>query len=142
MNISKQSWHYRLMNCRLFSWVPALDLCTYMRRLVLSLIVVGILIPAAIVGIIQIPIFFFMGPEIVALLSDISLVVEITLIWTMIFGIIAWLMGIIYCLIMLSNTIVKWMGQRSDGRSQRSLLGEWLKAHKDKICPVIQYTKE
>lgn len=159
MNISKQSWHYRFIRSvysRLsLKWFAPVTLCTYFSTVVFTLVLVGLIIPMTIVGM-GVDLYAWIAvtaPEgqsaIPTFLESVRQVIpsplfEIVYLSCFI-GTIAWMLigvGSIVVLFTLLVFVVHKLVFKIAYASVRndSIIQSWIKAKKENVCPIINYT--
>lgn len=140
MNISKQSWHYKVVSN--FSGYAPEDFCAYSRTLLLVLITLFVL---AFSVLIIIPgILGLFVNDILKYLDTIYINTESVtnpfLTWLFIIGIgylaILVCVPIVYYSIKMIN---KLSGKRSNHSKERSIVNEWIKHKKGKYCSQLTF---
>lgn len=125
MKISKKSWHYRLLRSGVNSdeRIPA-NLCGYCWFLLYAVSLISL---AAVMGIAAIVAICYLIYRFFTW-DGLTLFVQVTMGTVVLFAII--------CL------IVAWHQHKKNHPGPQTLAGKWLKAKKDKICPLIEWTDE
>jgi hypothetical protein len=124
MKISKESWHYRLMK-----WAGITDptvrtnLCSYMRGIFLTITIPTILI-YLLLNLEQNQIF---EAAIIVVIFDIAILV---------------LLGYAILSNFYSENIKHVLFPNRIKRKEPNVFIEWLKAKKQKICPMIEFTND
>ena len=156
MKIKTESWHYRLVSR--FSTMHWIDnFCPYMRRLTLILVLMVVAAPSVLYGMIEMAILILMGKGYMAWLNPES-VFGLYSIVCQIFGLAAWIIGIVYGTVMAAlyvggkvNRFLEnndaWQARQHD-RAKRAMRHEpgifmqWCKARHDQICPIVEFVSE
>lgn len=132
MKVSKKSWHYRWM--KKIGFHPPSNLCAYFWTTVWSILVFPVIAAVALVAA-----TLLLAPF-----------------WTLFFDNWGWqqaasvigVVEIILLSVVLTFTISdRWGEERHEkygyyGRKPDSMLKQWFKAKKQKVCPLIEYTNE
>ena len=149
MKISKRSLHYRFLN-RVSSYTPPRDLCTYMRNLVGWMFIYGVLavtIPTVVFGMAADVGVLIIGVESFSdLISkyNIGFYGQTFLGVAMGLGVLAWLIAgvALVCLIVSKIKSRRRYPYVSGKRYERTtLIAEWWRAHREKVCPIIEFTE-
>lgn len=146
MNISKSSWHYRLINRMSEKPVPR-SLCPYVRKLAM---IIGVL--AALVSMIS---FFFViiGTELVPFIGLTSgfwfWIASFFSGGVLIAGVIALGVGATFGLSYLINRYKERKQEKKAAREAagilpkpKSLVTAWVEAKHDKFCPSLEFTND
>lgn len=146
MNISKNSWHYRV--CDWYSWVPSNSLCLYFWQVVWACVLSFILIPFAIVfvGFMLLGVFpFIIGSTLTGNFhQDIHLMSWYTILvsWSVGAGIFA-VIGVAGLLKLLYDDKIIFKNRKEkDVEKEPNLVVEWVRAKKAKVCPVITFKND
>lgn len=125
--INRNTWHYKL-NKHFFnesehwmerSWEPRhSDFCSYWRATILRMLLVAILAVCTIAFVLMVGIFSYMHPW--AALKTIGLIIAV----------IAGIIGFVYLLV---------FADKSKETLDKSLFVQKYRAHKSKICPMVEY---
>lgn len=132
MKISNQSWHYKLMK-----WVGITDprdrtnLCSYIRGIFLTITIPLVLILSPII--IAIVLLLGLEPSGWIFAATIVTIFEVAI-----------LIVIGYTILSdyYSETIKHILFPNRIKRKEPNIFFEWLKAKKQKICPMIEFTNE
>lgn len=130
MKLNRNSWHYKIWANSFDTWNPAptsTDLCRYCHRIFWQLFgyaLVGcvILLMAAVV--------LFMGYLLIwkALIPHVGTTLLIGG-GIVVAGVIVWL----YC---------RWLNGKRQNSQPKTLVGQYLQANKDKVCPLVEFDDE
>lgn len=136
MNISKKSWHYRLITHVSDYYAPS-SLCAYVRKLLgcICLVIVTVLVASVLVTTaVTAPLLWF---------GIISPSPQSLLYTTAVIGSGAWTGGILTGIgIGIHELRVRKLLRQWDAPpKQPSLLSSWIQAKKQKICPLITFTE-
>lgn len=135
MKVSKRSLHYRFL--QRMNGTPPTDLCRYMRNLVGFLFLCGVILPIIVTGMISFPLVMYFGKDALhVFIADVGVVTRIFIIVTIALGGLAWLAVALLTVFFTCDKIRAWRQYEPD-----SLLSVWLRAKKEKICPIIEFTE-
>ena len=149
MKISKRSVHYRFLD-KVSSYTPPRDFCRYMRNLVGWILIYGVLavtIPSVIAGMVLDLGALIFGLESIGdflrfIFTDIGFIGQTFVGVIMSLGVIAWLIAGVCLTCLIVDKIKARRRMRANSRyKQTSLIAEWWKAHREKVCPIIEFTE-
>ena len=148
MKISKRSLHYRFLN-KVSDYTPPRDLCRYMRNLVGWIFIWTVFVPTAAIGMVEVVLLFFVGPdELDALLDTYSIgfVGQVYIAVSLFIGFLTWIVLAFGSFCWVADKIKARRYERGyvsgkDYERKPSLISEWWKAHKEKVCPIIEFTE-
>ncbi len=137
MKISEQGWHYRLMK-----WVGITDprdrtnLCSYIRGILFTIIISMVLILSSIISLVALildlePSMWYFKPIIVV-------AVVITIFEVAVLAVVVSSISSDY----YSQNIKHVLFPNKIKRKEPNIFLEWLKAKKQKICPIREFTSE
>lgn len=149
MEISVNSWHYKILNA---VGIRPRTLCTYFWWYMFLIFCAFVVAPAALVGLYVGPyVLFFMeeGISIQALVQLWNLPntgwMSILLIFTMLCGLFLWV-AIIFVVGTILFSIGEYLWWKCKKYSPKvhkpSIIAQRWEAHKEKYCPIITYTKD
>lgn len=127
MKINKNSWHYKL-NDKFYVGVSFRSICTYFWGTVFSSFMVGVFFPVATLLILS------------TLLLPIITIFVPSLINTALVGAIV--VGAIADVIILSHVINYALKKYRKKERKPTLVGEYISAKKQKVCPLVEYVDE
>ena len=147
MKISKQSWHYRLVNDSFT--LPSNNLCTYVWQIIVSLIfwLIFIMFVSSAAFIIASGLAVFVLPHFVDVWGyeghwRVKKLIELV----MVFGALFWIVCAGFSISYLWGFLIdKLITDRREGsfksvKSRKpSIVSEYIKAKKQKICPMIEF---
>lgn len=135
MKVSRDSWHYKLVSALVNDW-PKRDLCGYMRQVCLALFVSALtLIPCVLIVVSLIAPIWLVETGASEVSQGCGLLIAM--------GVILW--GAMLCVGV--TQLLKWCLDKLSGHlrskpkevKRPSIATEWLKAKKQKICPIIEF---
>jgi hypothetical protein len=144
MNISKRSWHYRYMDWLGFNVRGTHSLCIYFWKLAFALTVlpismgvIALVLLTFVLGAVTLPLHM-MG------LIDLQLIPEGVSVALRVCGFVGWI-GLIY---FLSNVLITYAYRNLKARrnstappQEPNVFIAYIKAKKQKVCPIIDYTE-
>ena len=158
MNISKKSWHYKLVTNSVF--IPSKSLCSYFWQvfLVLAFYVLVTGIPLGFLAIVA----YFPGYDLLAAMGLVEKGNHAALAWyfkplvsvvgllcfSIILGVAVLvlyypLIGVLFILQWVKRMLeVKLNLSESKEKDPKTLVGKFIKAKKEKVCPVINFVEE
>jgi len=143
MKISKDSWHYRV--CNSFSWMPSTSLCLYFWQVVWASFLNFILIPVAVLLLVSLFLFgvpLILGSVLVRGFQEIAFENLHTMFYCWGLGFLT-MLGMIGCFVMKMLYDEGMLWQREETvEKEPSIVVEWIKAKKRKVCPVITFTNK
>ena len=130
MKISKTSWHYRMLS-KMDMLPKEPSLCPYFRNLIFSLAIIT-LSSAVVIGILGV-----MLSPIVHFLSIFTVSAKVleaaAVLW--------FCCGILIIAIPAAIWGIERSFRRDKKNKEPTIVGQWIKAKKEKICPMIDFTE-
>ena len=135
MKISKRSLHYRFL--QRVNGKPPADLCRYMRDLVGWSLLYGVVFPLVVAGMIELPIIMYVGKVAFnAFIADYGVIAKIFAVLAMALGLLAWVALVLVSIFFAIDKLSDWRRYKPD-----TLLTAWVRAQKEKVCPIIEFTE-
>lgn len=149
--VRKSSWHYRLLD----GYSPihiASNVCTYFWQVVIWTASVIILVPSTIVAVVLPPVLLYLGDPALEQLAELSNIVELWIMICSVIGIVAWFLAAGALTLFILGTIVRLIvglfpdrdpfDERRVPTKEPGLFRQWMKAKKEKMCPLIEFTDD
>jgi len=135
MKISKSSWHYQIVESYSAGKTPPKNLCQYFRLLVISLFIITVIL-ALVLILLSIELYTFYIAYLMPL-ESVGVVI-------MFVAMLAWFSCVLICLkttYFIAREDKKKHKYLESDEDERSLLSKVYISHKEKICPLLEFTK-
>ena len=145
MEISRNKWHYKVSKRYIEGFNEARTLCQYMNRIFWSLVITSVLsvfLAVVLIGLaVIIPSMFssVLTVSAVPTQSWLSACVGLTLLVSIIGGIVGTILSILYVSKKLENTKLSDAFSSVYEAAKPNILIEYIRAKKNKYCPIVRF---
>jgi hypothetical protein len=145
MNINKNTWHYKLLRDAplLNPWTPSSSLCVYFWQVVARILCLTV---ASIVSVSLVTALFMiiLSPVITLVVYFIGQVTNEGLNLWAFTGVVVIILLLLELLVHGLDTLVKYLRHRAYTAKPKApnILTSYIKAKKEKVCPIITFTQE
>ena len=146
MKVKKSSWRYRLIY-DYSPFYPARSVCGYFWQVVAWVTTILITVPTLCLAVVSAPLLVFAGEPFKEWVDAMPVIPQIWFILASVIGVVMWGIAVVLGLVFVVGGICAYgvapiLNKVSDRFEEPGLFRQWIKAKKEKICPLIEYVDE